>query len=171
MSLFNSLSQDLLDRISKVRALTIDVDGVLTDGRFIYGAEGENYLSFNVHDGYGIKAIQKIGIAIAIISGRSSQAAAVRASELGIEDVYQGIADKTEALNDFCSRKRIRPEQVAHIGDDVPDICLFRIVGVAFCVPNGTESARKSADLVTTTSGGEGAVREICDLLLESRKT
>ena len=168
MSQFDTLSEALQDRVAKIRALTIDVDGVLTDGRLIYDEDGRNYQSFHIHDGYGIKAIQELGIGVAIISGRSSQAVQRRASELGIEEVYQASADKTVALNDFCRRKNIRPEQIAHIGDDIPDICLFKIVGIAVCVPNGTEIARKSADLVTSMSGGEGAVREVCDLLLEA---
>ncbi|MXW54300.1 MAG: HAD hydrolase family protein [Gammaproteobacteria bacterium] len=168
MSQFDSLSEELQDRVAKIRALTIDVDGVLTDGRIIYDQDGHNYQSFDIHDGYGIKAIQRLGIEIAIISGRASQAVQRRASELGIENVYQASADKTVALNDFCTRKCLSTEQVAHIGDDVPDICLFEIVGVAVCVPNGTEIARRSADFVTAKSGGEGAVREVCDLLLEA---
>ncbi|MCY3885273.1 MAG: HAD hydrolase family protein [Gammaproteobacteria bacterium] len=151
-----------------MRALTVDVDGVLTDGRLIYSEDGEIFHSFNVHDGYGIKAIQEIGIDIAIISGRTSQAVEVRASELGITNVYQGIAIKTEALEDFCAKARILPKQVAHIGDDVPDVCLFQAVGVAVCVPNGTGPARSLADIVTTSPGGNGAVREICDLLVEA---
>lgn len=168
VSQYNSLPQELRERVANIRALTIDVDGVLTDGRIIYDEDGKTCHSFNVHDGYGIKAIQAIGIEVAIISGRESKAVDNRASELGIRNVYQGTVDKTEALKDFCTRKRIPTEQVAHIGDDVPDICLFQIVGIAFCVPNGTESARRSADIVTTLSGGNGAVREICDLLLEA---
>lgn len=168
MSSFDSLSAGLQDRVSKVRALTIDVDGVLTNGRIIYDENGSVYHSFNVHDGFGVKAIQEIGIGVAIISGRSSPAVQKRASELGIQDVYQGSCDKTKALHDFCSNKSISPKQVAHIGDDVPDLCLFEIVGVAVCVPNGTEIARNSADIVTSKSGGEGAVREICDLLMEA---
>ena len=168
MSLFDSLPQNVQGRVAKIRALTIDADGVLTDGRIIYDEDGHNYQSFDIHDGYGLKAIQAIGIGVAIISGRASAAVQRRASELGIEDVYQAVADKTVALNDYCMRKSFSPEQVAHIGDDIPDICLFEIVGVAICVPNATEIARKSADFVTSKPGGEGAVREVCDLLLEA---
>lgn len=171
MSLLDTLSPQLQGRVAKVRALTIDVDGVLTNGQIIYDENGRIYHSFNVHDGLGIKAIQEIGIGVAVISGRSSQAVLKRASELGIQDVYQGISDKTQALYDFCSRKNVAVEQIAHIGDDEPDLCLFEIVGVAVCVPNGTEIARSSADFVTSLSGGQGAVREVCDLLIEANNT
>ncbi len=169
MTQFRELSVDLQSRVSAIRALTLDVDGVLTDGRITYDSNGTMVQSFHVHDGYGIKAIQAAGIGVAIISGRRSLAVEIRARELDIVDVYQGIEDKLVALNEYCARQGLSPYQVAHIGDDVPDIPVFKAVGFAVAVADAVKTAQTAADLVTGQRGGRGAVREFCDLLLEGR--
>ncbi len=170
MTTFQDLAQDLQDRFRAVRGLTLDVDGVLTDGRLFYDRKGFAMQSFHSLDGWGINAVQAIGIQIAIISGRSSEAAVLRSREIGIRTTYQGVQDKSEALSDFCKIRNLTPELIAHVGDDIPDLAIFDRVGIAIAVPNGSEQVRAAADMVTSLPGGEGAVREVCDILLEAAK-
>ncbi|MCY4142347.1 MAG: HAD hydrolase family protein [Gammaproteobacteria bacterium] len=170
MTQIQNLNPDLQSRVSAIRALTLDVDGVLTDGRITYDSNGMVIQSFHVHDGYGVKAVQAAGIGVAIISGRNSLAVELRARELDIVDVYQGIEDKLAVLNEYCARQGLSLDQVAHIGDDVPDIPVFKAVGLAVAVADAVKTAKAAADLVTDRRGGRGAVREFCDLLLEGRK-
>ncbi len=170
MMRYRELAPNLQARLSAIRALTLDVDGVLTDGRITYDSKGTAVQSFHVHDGYGIKAIQAVGIEVAIISGRKSAAVELRARELNIVDVFQGIDNKLIVLKEYCARKGLSLDQVAHVGDDVPDIPVFNAVGFAVAVADSTRPARAIADLITEREGGRGAVREFCDLVLEGRE-
>ena len=149
-----------------VRLLVLDVDGVLTDGRLWYGADGEVLKGFHVRDGYGIKALLAIGIEVAIISGRSSPAVTRRATELGIRHVVQGCDDKGRAFDALCAALRVEPAAVACIGDDTPDLPMLERAGLAVAVADAHPDVRARADRVTTLPGGHGAVREVCDWLL-----
>jgi 3-deoxy-D-manno-octulosonate 8-phosphate phosphatase (KDO 8-P phosphatase) len=150
--------------------LVLDVDGVLTDGRLFYGARGELLKAFNVKDGHGIKQVAAAGITVAIISGRKSAAVARRARELGIRHVTQGAGDKLAALTRLARSRRIDLEHCACVGDDTPDAPILEAAGVAIAVADAHADALAAADLVTTRGGGQGAVREVCDWLIEARR-
>jgi 3-deoxy-D-manno-octulosonate 8-phosphate phosphatase (KDO 8-P phosphatase) len=156
-------------RTPRIRALILDVDGVLTDGRLWYGPRGEVMKAFHVHDGHGLKALQRAGIAVAVISGRRSPAVTRRCRELGIRVVVQGAADKARALARVLTRLQVTAAQCACIGDDTPDVPVMRRVGLSFAVRNAHPDARAAANRVTRLDGGSGAVREVCDWLLRAR--
>ena len=149
--------------------LILDVDGVLTDGRLFYGSAGIEMKAFNVHDGYGIKKIQLEGISIAIVSGRTSDIVERRAKELNIRFLFQNVDQKDEVLEELCQESGIQPRHMAHVGDDLPDLALFQNVGLGIAVADARVEVQKSADFVTKAKGGEGAVREVCELILASR--
>lgn len=156
--------------LSEIRLLVLDVDGVLTDGRLRYGERGEVEKTFHVRDGYGIKAVLAAGIAVAIISGRDSTAVARRCEELGIRHVYQGVEDKAPALQQILSQLGIRSRQCACVGDDRPDLPLMSQAGLAVAVADAHRCAVQAAHRRTRLPGGAGAVREVCDWLLNSRR-
>jgi 3-deoxy-D-manno-octulosonate 8-phosphate phosphatase (KDO 8-P phosphatase) len=155
--------------LRRVQMLVLDVDGVLTDGRLYYGARGEVMKAFNVKDGHGIKQVAAAGITVAIISGRKSTAVTRRARELGIRQVTQGAGDKLASLARLAKSRSLTLEQCACIGDDTPDAPMMHAAGVAIAVADAHRDALAVAHLVTSRAGGRGAVREVCDWLLEAR--
>ncbi len=158
---------DLRSRIAQIRLLVLDVDGVLTDGRLLYGSDGNESKSFHVRDGYGIKQVQRIGIDVAIISGRRSAAVERRAEELGIRHVILGRDDKLEALHALIAEaKTHKLHQVACIGDDIPDLPVMRAAGIGIAVADAHVDVLTHADWRCHLGGGQGAVREFCDLLV-----
>jgi 3-deoxy-D-manno-octulosonate 8-phosphate phosphatase (KDO 8-P phosphatase) len=159
-----------LPALRRVQLLVLDVDGVLTDGRLFYGARGESLKTFHVRDGHGIKQVAAAGITVAIISGRKSAAVARRARELGIRHVTQGASDKLAALTRLARARSVSFEQCACVGDDTPDAPILQAAGIAIAVSDAHADALAVADLVTTRPGGHGAVREVCDWLLEARR-
>ncbi len=163
------MNKDLRSKLARTEMLILDVDGVLTDGRLFYGSAGIEMKAFNVHDGYGIKKIQLEGISIAIVSGRTSDAVERRAKELNIRFLFQNVAQKDEVLEELCRESGIQPRHMAHVGDDLPDLALFQNVGLGIAVADARVEVQKSADFVTKAKGGEGAVREVCELILASR--
>ncbi|HLF92962.1 MAG TPA: HAD-IIIA family hydrolase [Planctomycetota bacterium] len=152
-----------------IRALILDVDGVLTDGGMYYGPKGETLKKFNVKDGMGIRLVREAGIAVALVTGERSEAVLRRAEKLKIRDVFLGVEDKGRVVRKFLAARGIRPEEAAYVGDDVNDLPALRLVGLAFAVADAVPSVRKAVDRITTRRGGEGAVREVCDFLLKSR--
>lgn len=153
--------------IRRLKCIILDADGVLTEGKISYIEPHVEVQSFDAHDGHGIKAVLELGVEIAIVSGRISKVVEVRARELNINRIYQGIEDKATVLNELCSSVQCEPHHLAHVGDDVPDLPLFDLVGLSVAPANAHESVRARADLVTEKSGGLGAVREFCDLVIE----
>jgi 3-deoxy-D-manno-octulosonate 8-phosphate phosphatase (KDO 8-P phosphatase) len=149
-----------------IALLVLDVDGVLTDGRLYFGARGEALKVFDVRDGYGLVALQRAGVTVAVISGRRSGAVRARCRELGIRHVYQGVADKLGVFERLRSRLKLARGACACVGDDLPDVPLMRAVGHSFAVADAHAAARRAARIVTRHGGGRGAVREVCDLLL-----
>lgn len=153
-----------------LRLLVLDVDGVLTDGSLYFGARGELLKAFHVRDGHGIKLLQNDGVAVAVISGRRSPAVLRRCRDLGVRHVVQGASDKGAALTTLLARLGIDDDaHVACVGDDTPDIPLFARVGFAFAVADAHPLAARAAHRVTRLPGGRGAVREVCDLLIDAR--
>jgi 3-deoxy-D-manno-octulosonate 8-phosphate phosphatase (KDO 8-P phosphatase) len=149
-----------------IRLLVLDVDGVLTDGRLHYGERGEQLKVFHVRDGQGIRALGRLGVGFAIISGRKSVAVERRARDLGIAHVLQGIDDKLAAFERLRTRLRLARAQCACVGDDTPDVAVMQVAGLAFAVADAHEDAIAAADVVTRLRGGRGAVREVCDRLV-----
>jgi 3-deoxy-D-manno-octulosonate 8-phosphate phosphatase (KDO 8-P phosphatase) len=152
-----------------VRVLVLDVDGVLTDGRLYYGARGEALKVFHVRDGLGVKLLAAAGVTVAVISGRRSGMTTRRCRELGVRHLLQGVEDKLAAFNVLRGRLGVTPAVCACVGDDVPDVPLMREVGLSFAVADAHPQARSAAHVITQLPGGRGAVREVCDYLLEAR--
>jgi 3-deoxy-D-manno-octulosonate 8-phosphate phosphatase (KDO 8-P phosphatase) len=160
---------DALERAKRVRLMLFDVDGVLTDGRLWYGPAGEDRKAFHVLDGHGLKMLAQGGIATGILSGRSSAAVAVRAAELGIPHVLQGIDDKRAAFEALAAHLGIAPGDTGYMGDEVVDLPVLRRCGFA-CAPAGAhELVREHAHYVTRAPAGAGAAREACDHVLRAQ--
>ncbi|MDH3641827.1 MAG: HAD-IIIA family hydrolase [Gammaproteobacteria bacterium] len=164
-----AFTADALRRAAVIQLVIFDIDGVLTDGRLYYSDAGEEMKAFQVQDGYAIKLLREHGVEVAIITGRTSTIVARRAAELGIVHLYQGAEDKTVALNDLMKATRIQTDEIAHVGDDLPDLTLFDRVGFAISVPNGHPTVIKAANHVTAVAGGEGVAREVCQLILTAK--
>ncbi len=161
--------QEILERAKKIRLLLLDVDGVLTDGRLYFGSREELFKVFHVRDGHGIKMVQQGGLEVAILSGRRSDAAFLRAKELGVNRYYEGLRDKVAVCQELCTALNLRGEEVAAVGDELVDLPLFRRVGLAVAVCDAPLEVQAQAHWVTKVRGGEGAVREVCDLLLKAQ--
>jgi 3-deoxy-D-manno-octulosonate 8-phosphate phosphatase (KDO 8-P phosphatase) len=155
---------------ASIRLLILDVDGTLTDGSLYFGPRGEVLKVFNVRDGLGIKHLDAAGIEVAVISGRKSKMVDVRCRELGVKHVIQGAQDKVIAFEELRKRLKVEPSESACVGDDTPDVPLMKVVRLAFAVADAHPEARQAAHVVTSSSGGHGAVREVCDYLLASRQ-
>ncbi len=160
---------DLAERARLVRLAIFDVDGVMTDGTLYIGADGEAFKAFNILDGHGLKMLQASGVGTAIISGRASQAVARRARELDIAHVVQGSSDKAQAFERLRAELGLDAASCAFMGDDLPDLPVMRLAGFAVAVANAVEAVKQAAHYVTRASGGRGAVREFCELLLSAR--
>ena len=161
--------QALLEKARRVRLLIMDVDGVLTDGRAFFGSDDFEGLSFNVHDGSGVKYLHRSGIRTAILSGRYVEAVRDRAQVLGIEDLVLGAKVKIEGYEEIRQRAGIQDEDVAYVGDDLPDIPVMRRVGLAVAVANAVPEVIEHADMVTEKRGGDGAVREVAEFILRAQ--
>ena len=161
--------KEILEKAAKIKLLICDVDGVLSDGKVYFGNQQEELKNFNIKDGLGIKLMQKHGIKVAIITGRKSNIVAHRAKELGIELVYQGRSDKRATFDEIAANLNLSPEQIAHIGDDLPDLPLMKKSGLGICVADAYHYLLAQADWATAHSGGQGAVRDVADLLLTAQ--
>jgi len=155
-------------KLAKIKLLLLDVDGVLTDGRIIYDGQGNELKAFDVKDGHGLKMIQRAGIQVGIITGRSSEVVRRRAAELGIEILYQGALRKLEPYCEILEQHRLCDEQIAYVGDDIVDLPILQRAGFSATVADAVPDVLPLVDYVATRPGGRGAVREICDLLLRA---
>ena len=157
------------EKLRNVCLLLLDVDGVMTDGRIVYDASGLETKFFNVKDGHGIKLLQRHGIEVGIITGRTSAVVDIRARELGIELVYQGALKKLESYDDVKLRTGFADNQIAYMGDDIIDVPVMRRAGFSAAPPDSVPEVLAVADYVSSCGGGKGAVREVCDLILKVR--
>ncbi len=167
-------SNTAVERAKKIRLLLLDVDGVLSDGRLYFGNSGEEIKAFNILDGMGIKLLQNTGVQVGIITGRTSQLLERRANNLGINLLVQGREDKLTALNELMDSKPqgledIQLDEIAFMGDDLPDLAVIRRVGLGLTVPNGHREVQNNAHWQSERKGGEGAVREACDFILQAQ--
>ncbi|MEO8809910.1 MAG: HAD hydrolase family protein [Rhodanobacter sp.] len=164
-----NLPTDILARAAKIRLAVFDVDGTLTDGRLWYAEDGHETKVFHVHDGLGLKRLQAHGVQVALMTTRISHPVALRAAELDITHVYQGQDDKLACLRELLDALHLQADQVAYAGDDLPDLAPMRAVGLAVAVANAHPWIVEEAHWQTRQRGGEGAVRELCDLILHAQ--
>lgn len=163
------LSPEQIEKIKQLKLLILDVDGVLTDGRLFFDQQGNEYKCFHARDGHGLKLLKQTGVEIAVISGRNSPSVALRMKNLGIEHVYQGHENKRMAFNEILQNLQLSPQQVAHVGDDLLDLPIMTQVGFAIAVQDANFAVKQYADWCTQTLGGQGAVREVCDLIMQTQ--
>lgn len=156
-------------RFKRVKLVVLDVDGVLTDGRVVYGDYGDELKFFDITDGLGIELLRRAGIPVVAISGRKSKVNDRRAKELKITHLFQNASDKLKVFTKVIKKLKITPEEVCCMGDDLVDIPLMSRCGLAVAVQNAVSEVKGSAHYVTGRSGGRGAVREIADLILKAQ--
>ena len=159
----------LKERASRVRMLVLDVDGVLTDGKLYFDHSGNEMKAFNTRDGMGMKALQECGIEVAVITGRKSEAVTHRMSQLGIQHVYQGREDKLSAFLHLLKVTGLEAQQICFAGDDWIDLPVLSRAGLAVCVADAEDRVKEQAHWITSRNGGDGAVREICNLILSAQ--
>ncbi len=155
--------------LADVRLIAFDVDGVFTDGRFYLSDKGVESKAFNTQDGFGIRQLLNAGIEVAVISGRNSAAVAARMAELGVSHVVQGCGNKVAAFDEITAALGISAADCAYVGDDVPDLPLLQHVGTSIAVANAVPAVHARCEYSTSASGGFGAVREVCELVLGAR--
>ena len=153
----------------RVELILSDVDGVLTDGAVVFDNQGIEIKNFHIRDGLGIKLWNRAGFRFGMITGRSSHIVRMRAAELGVEIVRQGVDDKLAVTEQIVAELKLQPQQVCYIGDDLPDLPAMRMVGLAVAVADGSDDVRRSAHYVTKLPGGRGAVRETIELILKAQ--
>lgn len=162
---------DLLQRTQAIKLAIFDVDGVLTEGKLYFLVDGSEFKTFNTLDGQGIKMLINSGIRTAIISGRKTPVVERRAQNLGIQHLYQGREDKLDVLDELLAELGLTYEQVAYLGDDLPDLPVIRRVGLGMAVASANQFVREHAHGVTQARGGEGAAREFCELIMRGQGT
>jgi YrbI family 3-deoxy-D-manno-octulosonate 8-phosphate phosphatase len=153
-----------------VRLLCVDVDGVLTDAGMYYGPDGEVLKKFNTRDGMGLARVREAGVAVAIVSGEESAIIHARAAKLKIDDVFCNAADKRAAIDQLCAKYGLDLQEVAFIGDDLNDLPALECVGLACAVADAAEPVQAAAHYMTQRRGGDGAVREVCELLIRAKQ-
>lgn len=158
---------DILERAKKIKLLVFDVDGVMTDGSVTYDENGIEYKTFNVKDGQGLVRMSKSGFITAIITARNNGTVEHRAKNLSITELYQGQKYKLPALEELKAKYNLSYEEISYMGDDLPDICCLEKVGLACCPYDAVDEVKEIAHFITKKNGGRGAVRELCDLILD----
>src|SRR5690349_4594751 len=158
-------------RARAVRLLVLDVDGVLTDGRLYYADDGVELKTFNIQDGLGIRMLIASGVMVGIISGRRSRALELRAENLGVQHVFLGVSDKLSVFEELLRALSLSVQAAAAIGDDLPDLPILRRCELAACVPEAPALVQEHVHYVTQRSGGRGAVRELCELIMRAQGT
>ena len=167
--IFSNSEEQAIESASKVRLLLLDVDGILTDGRLYFSNSGEESKAFHSLDGHGIKMLMLAGIPVGIITGRESNIVTKRAADLGIDILYQGREDKIDVLKEIITNKGIDAHAIAYAGDDLPDLPVLQAVGLSFSVPGAHPDVKGAVSAITARGGGEGAVREITDFILNAQ--
>ncbi len=166
---FEQIDRELRDRIARVKLMIFDVDGVLTDGRVIYLDNGTEMKEFDVQDGHGIKLLQRAGLEVALITGRACPAVEHRARGLGIQRVHQGIKVKLETYRQLLADTGYAEHETGYMGDDLIDIPVMRRAGFSVAVPNASPHVLPYAHYITQASGGRGAAREVCEMILKAK--
>jgi 3-deoxy-D-manno-octulosonate 8-phosphate phosphatase (KDO 8-P phosphatase) len=163
------LRKRALAKAKDVKLLLLDVDGVLTDGNLLYSSSGEESKAFNTQDGFGLRLLHDAGVEVGVITARKSEVVARRANELKMQYIYQGARNKNDAFKEIMKVSGLKPYQIAYMGDDWLDLTLLQQVGLAIVPANGVREVKDIAHFITERSGGAGAVRDACDLIVESK--
>lgn len=163
------ISSEIVERARRVKLLIVDIDGVMTDGRIVYSGYGDELKFFDVHDGFGIFLLNMAGVKTVIITAKKSRIVKMRGRDLKVAKVYAGFIDKLIPFNDLLKRFKIPAENICFIGDDLIDVPVLKRVGFAVSVSNAMEEVKAVTHHITSKTGGRGAVREICDLILKSQ--
>lgn len=163
--------RDILERASRIQLAIFDVDGVLTDGSLFIGDDGQEYKAFNSRDGHGMVMLRQTGVTLAIITGRSSEVVRIRMASLGITHIYQGIQDKLIAYEELKQSLTLTDEAIAYVGDDVVDLPVLRRAGLAVAVADAHPLVQRHTHWQTRSSGGRGAARDLCELIMEAQGT
>ena len=163
--------QTLQEKAKSIRLLILDVDGVLTTGALYYGSNDTDMRGFHVHDGLGIKLLKQSGVNIAVISAKKSDIVSRRLGDLHVEHIYLGYEDKLPVYENLKEKLQLTDEQIAYVGDDLPDLPLLRRVGLAISVPNAFPIIVQHTDFITKKKAGKGAVREVCEFLMAAQGT
>ncbi|HQS57950.1 MAG: phenylphosphate carboxylase subunit delta [Gallionellales bacterium 35-53-114] len=161
----------IAQRLQALRLVAFDVDGILTDGGLYLTDSGEEFKRFNSLDGHGLKMLKASGVELAIITGRTSRCVELRAKNLGITRLYQGVEDKWGTMQQLLATMNLAPEAAAYMGDDVVDLPVMRRMGFSITVPNAPQVVRDHAHYLTRCEGGNGAVREACELIMSAQGT
>ena len=161
--------QHLIEKAKKIKLALFDVDGVLTNGVLIYNNDGIELKEFHVHDGVGIKLLQQAGIPVGIITARNSPVVVQRMKDLGVTHLYQNQANKLPAYEEMKEKFKLKDEEILYMGDDLPDIALISRAGLGITVANAPKITQQYAAWTTKADGGRGAVREVCDFVLQSQ--
>jgi 3-deoxy-D-manno-octulosonate 8-phosphate phosphatase (KDO 8-P phosphatase) len=167
----NVVSNEVLARAKKIKVVIFDVDGVMTDGGLTIGDDGQEYKTFNTQDGLGMKLLRQSGVEMAIITGRTSNVVTKRAESTGVAHFYQGVDDKLQAFEDLLIKMGVAADQTAFVGDDVVDMPPMLRCGLAVTVPAAPDVVKQRVHYVTRKEGGRGAVREICELIMQAQGT
>lgn len=165
------MTPELKKLAQPIKLAVFDIDGIMTDGRLYFTSLGDEIKAFNVKDGLGLKLLRDTGVEVAIITGRTSELVKRRANDLKIEKLVQGREDKKTALKELLKNENLSPEQVAYMGDDLPDLAAIRYVGLGVTVADGLPLVKQHANLITEKNGGDGAVREFCEWLMLAQGT
>jgi 3-deoxy-D-manno-octulosonate 8-phosphate phosphatase (KDO 8-P phosphatase) len=165
------MMQTILEKAEKIKLLLLDVDGVLTDRKIYFSDAGQEYKAFNAHDGLGIKLLRASGVEVGVITTRRSAVVERRMHELGVVHVYQGQEDKRAALKIIMEKLALTADQIAYVGDDLPDLPLMRSVGLGVAVADACEYVCLHADWVVQMDGGRGAARAVCELIMQAQGT
>lgn len=161
--------EELIPIAKNIKIMAFDVDGVMTDGSVTFDENGVEYKTFNVRDGQGLKLLHKAGIIPAIITKRNNGTIRHRAKVLGISELHEGIQNKAEALKEICDKYSIKPEQISYMGDDLPDVCVQKIVGLPSCPHDAVDEVQQNCKFISTKNGGRGAVRELIEFVLKAQ--
>ena len=160
---------NLESRASKIKLVAFDVDGVMTDGSITYDENGIEYKTFNAKDGQGITMLNNAGIITAIITARNNGTVQHRAENLKFKEIHQGSKNKLETLYEILKKYSLSMEEVAYMGDDLPDLCILEKAGLAACPSDAVDEVKQKAHFISSKNGGKGAVREFCELILKNK--
>lgn len=162
--------KELVEKAKKIKLVAFDVDGVMTDGSLTFDENGVEIKTFNAKDGLGVVMLSRANIITSIITARDNNTVKLRAQMIDIKELYMGQKNKLEALEELAEKYNLDYEQIAYMGDDLPDICALKKAGLSICPNDAVDEVREVCDFVTNKKGGRGAVREICDFILKSQE-
>lgn len=165
----NKNELELIERLRKIKLLITDSDGVLTDGGMYYSEKGDELKKFNTRDGMGVQLLREIGIKTIIITGENIDLVKRRANKLGIDEIYMGVKDKEPLVREISIKHKLKLEEIAYIGDDINDLDAIKLVGLGCCVADGATKVKKASRYITKVKGGEGALREVAELIIENK--